>query len=647
MQTGWQIHENGAFDAEVGPLRLTGAYPAMDGEPVRASGVKVKPDADGGRIVYGLREGELELRLGRDADGLTLAATLRGTERAPWSVQPLAGATVEGADRLYRQGLGFSGPSGWERLDEQAKNGHWAFESYLVTGFAAAAGGALAVGALEHGDYLQRCRVWNRQDRRGLINRHLEQEHVYFEAGFSTEGVPTDGGELRLPALHLTAGAEPFPAFRRVAERIGEASKARRVFGTTYHWCSWYTRGPHFTRQDLDVLLEGLDRLSPRVPLQAIQLDDGYCRWQGDWLEPNHRWPGGMEATFETIAARGYKPGIWVAPFMVSNRSRLYREHPEWIIRTHDGRPHAEMKGGGSKEPDEERYALDASHPEVVDYIAHVFRTLRQQGATFFKTDFMDWGLKDTTRVARHNPDETSVQSFVKVLRAIREAIGEESYWLACISPFAPFIGFADGMRTANDTWPRWSAGGMGNMLDESLSDQYFNHIWWQNDPDVTHVREWPSELNEGETYALAYWNGVLGGSVNTSDILPEVPEERLKLWRFLQPQEEPWTAAVPYWSQKSALRVAVRRYEALDAWAVVALNPERREVTRRLPLHELIGQDRVAAYRWWPGGHQALGEVDALLPELEGHGAELYYLSAAGEAPPRDLTLGGARAAF
>ena len=37
------------------------------------------------------------------------------------------------------------------------------------------------------------------------------------------------------------------------------------------------------------------------------------------------------------------------------------------------------------------------------------------------------------------------------VLDMIREEIGEESFWLGCIAPYAPFIGLADAMRIAAD----------------------------------------------------------------------------------------------------------------------------------------------------------------------------------------------------
>lgn len=637
MWTEWRIREDGGFDAVLGEITLRGAYPAIDGVPVRATAVAVTHDA----VTYRLPRGELVLRFEKDADGLVLRSELRGVERAPWFVHPIAGATPEGAARVFRQGVGFAGPSGWSGLDELRKDGK-AVESYLATGFADDEGATIAIGAIKHDRFLQRSRIDMRQDRRGLINRHLEREAIAFEAGFSTENVPVDG-ILRLPDLHLIADNDALETFRRLATRIAEAHELPARKPPSYHWCSWYTRGPHFTRGDLDGLLAGLDALKPRLPLQAIQIDDGYCTWQGDWLEPNGRWPGGMQGAFEAIAKHGYLPGVWVAPFMVSNRSRLFREHPDWIIREPGGKPHVEMRNNDASQPDEERYALDASRPEVVDYIEHVFRTMRGWGARFFKTDFMDWGLKDSSRVVRHNPRETSVESFRKVLRAIRGAIGDDSTWLACIAPFGPFIGFADAMRTANDTHTRWHAGSTGNMLDETWAGQWMNGTLWQNDPDVTYVRAWPSELSEAETRALAYWAGVTGGSVNTSDMLHEVPAERLALWRFLRPDAKHVAAALLRWSQPDELRVAVRPYAEHGGWAVVALNPTPRRVVRMLTVAELFGREDARVSLWNERGVQPLGPRNELVADLEPHAAQLWYLSVRDDRPPAGLTLGGA----
>jgi hypothetical protein len=331
---------------------------------------------------------------------------------------------------------------------------------------------------------------------------------------------------------------------------------------------------------------------------------------------------------------------------MVGSRSRLFRDHPDWVTRDVEGRPVPEWRNYGPESglTDPEHYALDASHPGAVDYLRTVFRTLRLWGATVFKTDFLDWGLKDTVRVVRHDPARTSVEAFRSVMQMIREEIGEDAYWLACIAPYAPCLGFADGMRVSNDAGPSWSEGSQGNMLQETVASQYFDNVFWQNDPDCAVLRAERTHLAAHEVEALALWSGILGGAVTTSDMLHRLPPARLALWRFLEPGEK-GTATLPFWEAERPLKVAVRRYADPAAWAVLFLNPAAGAVTDRVDVGRLVGETEAFAWEWGPERAEPLGRRRDLVVETAGHASRLYYLSLADAPPPAGLTLGGKRA--
>jgi alpha-galactosidase len=64
--------------------------------------------------------------------------------------------------------------------------------------------------------------------------------------------------------------------------------------------------------------------MTPPVNIQTVQIDAGYHPHVGDWLEPSEKFPNGIQASVKEILINGYKAGIWIGPYMVGTRSKLY-----------------------------------------------------------------------------------------------------------------------------------------------------------------------------------------------------------------------------------------------------------------------------------------------------------------------------------
>ena len=627
----WQLHQDGSFDLTGGPVILRGCYPAVDGAAVRPLQVTVTPGATGGAIHYVLADSTLDLVFGHDAQGLTLHATFSGSDTSPHWLLPLSGAKVEGADRLFRQGCGMGGNTMFMPLPLKERTDSYALVALLAPGDA-----TLAISARDYRRFPLRAAMYPDQG---------ETLYSSFEMGFATERIPLHGQALALPVLHFAAAPDPWTVLHAAAQDIGRAMQARTHQPTFWHWCSWYYLYQHLSEQLLDEYLEGFAKVDPPLGFQTIQIDAGYCPANGDWLDAGWRWPSGLKPAFRKIADAGYRPGIWIGPFMVGSRSRLFKEHPEWMLRDKEGKLVAPWRHYGEYRVwgyhDEETYLLDTSHPDAFAYLRHVFRTFRSWGVTYFKTDFIYWGLHDSTAVQRHTPGKTGTEYLRDVLTMIREEIGEDSYWLGCIAPYAPFLGLADGMRIAGDVSDNWGAS--QNVIQEIVGDQYFNNVWWQNDPDAILVRDFHISMNEQEMLAFALWQAIMGGVVNTSDPVHQISADRLKLLRFLRPGAEKCTAKICYWGQNRPLRIAVRDYPALQAHAVLVLNPTETALAQRLPLSELVGSPRAGVFAWSHKGATSLGRQDHLLPELPARSAALYFISDTNTPPPAGLTLGGA----
>ena len=635
----WHLGDDGTLSIEKSGLRLSDAFPAWDDAPLRAVSISVKRREGAACATYCCVDGKLVFDIEETVEGLVLRARLLGFARAPRRLLVLGPAYVEGAVNWMQNGC----------LNDLPKPGDPAvLDDYgLVNAVISADGGTLAFGTHEH----RRFRVAGR-----VIGRDALRDGLHVSLGYHLECLTIPAEGLDLPPLFISWGPRPYPTLQAFARAIAAEMGVRHRFAGGTHWCSWYYHYFNFCRADLEALLEGL-KSHPSPDLRAIQIDAGYFTAPGDWLSANERWPGGLEPAFARIAEEGYLPGIWIAPYMAGNRSRLIAEHPDWILRRHDGTPvlgitsHGESKVWGY--PDEEWYVLDSSHPGVTDYIVHCLRTLRAWGARYFKTDFLFWAFFEPgdDQVRRHSPGLTSLERMRNLFTAMREAMGEDAFWLGCLAPFPPMIGFADAVRTGGDNASVWpldaSLGGhsASHLIRSSWAVQFINGILWQNDADSLILRDFHTELSNQETHTLAYWVAALGGAVNTSDPLHLCSEERRRLWRFCAQGPIAGPAELPYWGLPGQdLPLIVRPYPELGAWAVLVANisGEARQQSFAWPATiGMAGPVSIAA--WGLNGIGGFATSSELVVRLPAHGHQLWWVSASGLPPPDGLTLGGA----
>ena len=101
---------DGSFDLAAGGFGLAGAYPSVDGVPVRP----LRTVVSGNEARYELLGGALTVRVDREGDLLAVRCAVEGLGGAH-DISPVGGARITGCDRVFKQGLGISGPSGFRR----------------------------------------------------------------------------------------------------------------------------------------------------------------------------------------------------------------------------------------------------------------------------------------------------------------------------------------------------------------------------------------------------------------------------------------------------------------------------------------------------------------------------------------------------
>ncbi|MFJ6897909.1 glycoside hydrolase family 36 protein [Streptomyces hokutonensis] len=249
-------------------------------------------------------------------------------------------------------------------------------------------------------------------------------------------------------------------------------------------WCSWYEYFTAVTEDDIHENLRAMDTLD--LPIDVVQIDDGYQKALGDWLTLSGRFRS-RAGIADTIRARGRRAGIWTAPFLVDPASDLAAEHPEWLVRDPAGGfAHAGRNWG------HDLCVLDPTHPGAAAYLTEVYATLRTEGYDYFKADFLYAGALDGVR----HKEVDAVEAYRAGIALIREAIGPDAYLLGCGAPILPSIGLFDAMRVSPDTAPHrrpeaddYSQPGQDSAEFTGFARQWQHGHLWTNDPDCLMAR--------------------------------------------------------------------------------------------------------------------------------------------------------------
>lgn len=344
------------------------------------------------------------------------------------------------------------------------------------------------------------------------------------------------GEERELDPLWIAEG-DSGSLYSQYVEHWAKEARARNQASSMLGWCSWYHYFMKVTPADVRENLA----IGRNHGVEVVQMDDGYPREIGDWLESRPPFDGGeMPALAAEIQAAGCTPGIWSAPFLAGARSRLAHEHPDWLVRDPHRQPLTAIWNpitwrGRS-------FALDTTNPEVLEHLRQVFSKLRSEGWSYHKVDFCYAAAMPGRRMASGRM--TRAEALRLGLEAIRDGVGDDAFLLGCGCPFAQAVGVVDAMRVSADTAPKWSPGimqvpgypepspALKNAVKGSVLRAPMHRRLWLNDPDCLMLRPTRTRLRSSERAIGAAVVGGNGGFVVLSDDLALYGEEQ---WRLLE----------------------------------------------------------------------------------------------------------------
>ncbi len=297
-------------------------------------------------------------------------------------------------------------------------------------------------------------------------------------------------------------------------------------------WTSWYH---YYDKIDEKIIKDNLEAFAQKeIPIDIFQIDDGYQKAVGDWLQCNKKFPGGMKAIAEAIHRKGFKAGIWLAPFIASKKSDTFRNNPHWFVKDSKGKPLPIARNviwGGPY------YALDIYQPEARAYIKKVLHEILEEwGYDLIKVDFLFAAC-----VVPH-PNRSRGQIMYDAMQLLHETAGPDKLILGCGVPLASSFGLVDYCRIGNDVHLAWEFKILKALrsyerpstistLRNSLYRQVLSGNMFRNDPDVFILRSQKQKLTEAQQYTLFLLNHILGELLFCSDYIADYSAPNLQLY--------------------------------------------------------------------------------------------------------------------
>jgi hypothetical protein len=449
-----------------------------------------------------------------------------------------------------------------------------------------------------------------------LLKTDADQLSFVAESVFNPGFKLKPGKTISSDRFMINLAEDPYKSLEDYALIINKINQGR-TNSIVNGWCNWFYTLDHYDENEIIRNAEFASRHLKPYGLEYIQIDEGYQTSHGDW-NGNARFPHGMKWLAEKIKSYGLKPGIWISPFVVSDTTSVFKQHPDWFLKNEDGTlkrigPWPNENTDWFRYESPKRYGLDLTHPGAEKWFTDLIDTLvNNWGFEMIKIDFVAW----TVFSAHHfyDPSYTPSQVYRKAFEIIRNVSGEKCHLLDC-GPGNVTVGMINSMRIeydqnygyGNDVWKQYfigsscSAGAAGKRY-------YYHNTAWVNDADHVCI----DLLSIQQSQAAASLIALTGGNTMSGDRLFTLDASKLEILKKIFPSTGINGKPVDLWDSEIQTVFAASFKKNFDEWTVIGFfNPDLMErVIKKFPIERLwLNPDKTyLCYDFWK--EQFLGEV-------------------------------------
>ena len=417
---------------------------------------------------------------------------------------------------------------------------------------------------------------------------------IYTESVFSPGFILKPGSKIGSNRFMINIDKDPYAALEKFSEVTGKINSAR-TNSIINGWCSWFYTYGDVTEDEVIRNAEFISQNLKQYGLEYVQIDEGFQKYHGDW-EGNEKFPHGMKWLANKIKSYGLKPGLWLAPYVISELTEVFQKHPDWLLKDADEKllrvgPWPSLNSDWAKNENPKRYGLDVTHPEAVKWLYNLFHTAANDwGYEMFKIDFVAWSL-----LSAHHFYERSVppaQAYRKGMEIIRSAIGNERHINDCGSGNIS-VGLIDSMRIESDQNYGYAKAAWQQYFLESASSApaaakryYFHGKTWVNDADHVCL----NLLSIPQAQAAASLIALTGGNIISGDRLTDLASDRLDILKKILPSFGKAAKPVDLFDTDRQSVFALKIKKPFAEWTIVGFfnSSENEVIEKTFPLNRL-----------------------------------------------------------